>query len=55
MVKQRKKRYEIEIEIKFIPFPDEERRKESYRKWVRAFLSSKLKQDLSDNPTIKPA
>lgn len=52
---KRNRRREIEIEIQFVPFPNEERRREAYRKWVRAFLSSKLKQDLSDNPTIKPA
>lgn len=38
---KKKTKYEIEIEVNFIPFPDEQKREEAYRKWVRAFLSSK--------------
>ena len=41
-MKKRKARYTIEVEVVFVPFPSEEARKEAYRKWVRAFLSSKL-------------
>lgn len=54
MKKKNKKRI-IEIEVQFIPFPDEETRREAYRKWVKAFLSSKLKQSSSDNPATESA
>ncbi|MFH1553011.1 MAG: hypothetical protein ABID83_05180 [Candidatus Omnitrophota bacterium] len=46
----RKARYTIEVEVNFIPFPSEEARKEAYRKWVRAFLSSRLKQSSPKSP-----
>jgi hypothetical protein len=42
MKKKTKRKYEIEIEVNFVPFPDEERKRESYRKWVRVFLSYRL-------------
>jgi hypothetical protein len=43
-MKKRKAKYTIEVEVSFVPFPSEEARKEAYRKWVRAFLSSKLNE-----------
>ncbi len=47
-MKAKKNRYEVEIEVNFVPFPSEEARKEAYRKWVKAFLSSKIRQNRPD-------
>lgn len=46
----RKTRYTIEVEVSFVPFPSEEARKEAYRKWVRAFLSSRPNKLPPKNP-----
>jgi len=34
----KKKQYKIEVEIKFVPFPSEEKRLEAYRTHVRLWL-----------------
>lgn len=50
----RKTRYTIEVEISFVPFPSEEVRKEAYRKWVGAFLFSRLNKLSPNIPPIPP-
>ena len=57
----KKPKYVFEVEIKFVPFPSEKRRLESYRKWVRAFLRAQTqqRQKAGKNPLhsrqLKPA
>ncbi len=37
----RKKPIKIEIEVEFVPFPNEERRRESYELWAKTWLKAK--------------
>jgi hypothetical protein len=33
-----------EVEVRYVPFPSEEAREEAYCKWVKAFLSAKMRR-----------
>lgn len=38
------KAYEVDIEVKYLSFPDEKRREEAYNTHVRLFLKAKMRQ-----------
>ena len=39
-----RKPIEIEVEVEFVPFPNEERRLEAYKLWAKAFLRARVRE-----------